>query len=85
MASTPFAQEIVRRTAAQSERDRTLDDYRVLSFRQWCELNGFSESTGLRLIRRNEGPVVTRLSTRRIGIRIADHSAWLASRARSGA
>jgi hypothetical protein len=29
----------------QSERDRAYhDDHRVLSFRQWCELNGFSRA-----------------------------------------
>jgi len=41
----------------------------VLNFPQWCELNGFSEATGRRVIKRGEGPAVLQLSARRIGIR----------------
>jgi predicted DNA-binding transcriptional regulator AlpA len=55
---------------------------RVLSFRAWCELNGFSEATGRRLIKSGEGPRVLQLSPRRIGIRESDNAAWQAARAR---
>lgn len=58
---------------------------RVLSFIQWCELNGFSRATGQRLIRSGLGPVITQLSDRRIGITVANNAAWQASRARGHA
>ena len=57
-------------------------DNRVLSFRQWCELNGFSEATGRQLLRMGNGPVTTQLSERRIGITVANNQAWQNSRAR---
>ena len=39
--------EQVRRQR-QSERDRALDDDRVMTFSEWCRVNGFSEATGRR-------------------------------------
>ena len=57
------------------------NDNQVLSFRQWCLLNGFSISTGRRIIERGE-VVVTQLSPRRIGITISNNRAWQASCAR---
>jgi hypothetical protein len=57
---------------------------RVLSFRQWCEKNGFSEATGRRILASGDGPVVFQLSARRIGISEENDRAWLASRARPG-
>jgi predicted DNA-binding transcriptional regulator AlpA len=78
-------QEAERRRR-QSERDRANpDDNRVLSFRQWCELNGFSLSTGYRILAGESGPVVTQLSARRIGITVGNNARWLASRARGAA
>jgi hypothetical protein len=71
-----------RRAEAHGERGRALDDDRVLSFRQWCELNGFSRDTGFRLRKSGQGPVFTQLSDRRIGVTVAANRAWLASRAR---
>jgi predicted DNA-binding transcriptional regulator AlpA len=56
---------------------------RVLTFRQWCGLNGFSVATGRRLIKSGQGPSITQLSPRRIGIRLADNAAWQATRVRS--
>jgi hypothetical protein len=69
-----------RRVAAQSERARSVDDDRILSFRQWCELNGFSRDTGRRLRKSGAGPVFTQLSDRRIGVTVANNRAWVASR-----
>jgi len=69
----------------QNERDRALNhdnDHRVLSFRQWCELNGFSLATGRRIVAGGTGPIITQLSIRRIGVTIANNRAWQASRAR---
>jgi hypothetical protein len=66
----------------QSKRDREADDHRVLSFRQWCELNGFSPATGRRIINAGNGPIITQLSPRRIGITVTNNAAWQESRAR---
>jgi predicted DNA-binding transcriptional regulator AlpA len=59
-----------------------LSDDRILSFRQWCELNGISEKTGRRLLSRGDGPVVTKLTSRKIGIAVRHNRAWQESRAR---
>ena len=63
--------------------DLVSDDHRVLNFKQWCELNGFSLSTGRRIINASTGPVITQLSPRRIGVTIGNNRAWQESRARS--
>jgi hypothetical protein len=77
-------QETERRRR-QSERDGTNhNDHRVLSFRQWCELNGISPATGRRLIGSGVGPVITQLSPRRIGITVANNARWIESRSRTG-
>jgi predicted DNA-binding transcriptional regulator AlpA len=49
---------------------------RVLSFCQWCELNGISERTGHRILDSGSGPKVLQLSDRRIGIRESDNARW---------
>ena len=66
-------------------RMRNLNDCRVLSVREWCELNNISVRTGRRLIASPDGPRVTRISTRRVGITIANNRAWQQSRERSSA
>jgi predicted DNA-binding transcriptional regulator AlpA len=76
------ATQAADRRRQRARDDTNPDDHRVLSFRQWCELNGFSESTGRRIISRGE-VTVTQLSPRRIGITIGNNSAWQASRARA--
>jgi predicted DNA-binding transcriptional regulator AlpA len=55
---------------------------RVMTFRQWCERSGFSTVTGWRIMKSGDGPKVTQLSARRIGIREDHHAAWLDSRSR---
>jgi len=71
------------RRRRQSEHDRANpDDHRVMSFRDWCALNNFSVSTGRRILAGENGPVVTQLSPRRIGITIGANRTWQASRAR---
>ncbi len=75
-------QETERRRR-QSERDQfDYGDNRVLSLRQWCRLNGISYATGRRIIAAGEGPIVTQLSPRRMGVTIGNNRAWQASRAR---
>jgi predicted site-specific integrase-resolvase len=66
----------------QTDSDRALDDMRVLSIAQWCRLNGFSFDTGKRLIKRGQGPVITQISDRRIGVTVANNRAWQRSRER---
>ena len=62
----------------------SLEDDRVLSFLEWCKLNDIGERTGRRLIRSGNGPVITQLSARRIGITIGNNRRWQAARARQG-
>jgi hypothetical protein len=54
----------------------------VLTFRQWCLLAGFSVDTGRRVIKAGKGPIITQLSKRKLGVSLANHVKWEASRAR---
>ena len=67
----------------RSERDRALDDQRVMTLRQWCEVNGFSWATGLRLIKAGKGPKITQISDRRIGITVRANREWQQARERA--
>jgi predicted DNA-binding transcriptional regulator AlpA len=53
----------------------------VRSLREFAALASISVSTLRRLINTGDGPPVTRLSPRRIGIRISHGDAWLDARA----
>ena len=63
-------------TGRKSSRARHLptptrdDDDEVLTFKQWCQLNGIGERTGRRILKRPppERPVITWLSERRMGM-----------------
>ena len=44
-----------------------IDEDRMLTFSEWCQINSFSESTGQRLVANGQGPVFVRLSARRKG------------------
>ena len=57
-----------------------VDEDRVLSFKQWCEINGFSRSTGQRLVAAGNGPRFIQLSEKRIGVTIGENRRWRASR-----
>ena len=59
------------------------DDNRVLSFRQWCILNGISARTGRRILASGNGPTVTQLSDRRIGITVGNNRGWQEARERA--
>jgi hypothetical protein len=59
-----------------------IEDDRVLSFSQWVQLNGFSPRTGRRVLASGNGPIVTQLSPKRIGVTVANNRAWQAARAR---
>jgi hypothetical protein len=59
------------------------DDNRVLSFRQWCILNGISTRTGRRILASGNGPTVTQLSDRRIGVTVGNNRRWQEARERT--
>jgi len=60
------------------------DDDAVLSFKEWCALNGHSERQGRRILQSgNNGPTVPQLSDRRIGISRRNNRDWQEKRARS--
>ena len=63
----------IREFERQRQSRAPVASYRVYPFLEWCRLNGFSKSTGQRLIRAGKVKI-TRLSPRRIGIR-EDHNA----------
>jgi hypothetical protein len=69
-----------KRRSALEALPLTLNPDVVLTFNQWTAVNGISARTGRRLINSGRGPVITRLSEKRIGIRVADNRAWQASR-----
>ena len=64
---------------------KSVEDDKVLTFAEWCKLNGVSKRTGGRIIRGGNGPVVTQLSDRRIGITVGNNRRWQEARARRGA
>ena len=82
---TKRRKKVEQRATREAERGliarQYLNDDQVLDFRQWCLLNGFSKSTGRRIIGRGE-VIITQLSPRRIGITVANNARWQASRAR---
>jgi hypothetical protein len=51
-----------------------------MSFGDWCSLNGFSESTGQRLIRKGQGPRFIQLSAKRRGVTVGENRRWQQSR-----
>jgi hypothetical protein len=55
---------------------------RVFTFKQWCEKNGLSDRNGRRILKNGDGPKITQLSERRIGVREDHDLEWLESRVR---
>jgi hypothetical protein len=55
-------------------------DDRVMSFRDWCALNDFSESTGLRICASGQGPRFIQLSAKRKGVTVGENRRWQQSR-----
>ena len=85
---TKHRKKVEQRATREAERAliarQYQNDNQVLTFRQWCLLNGFSVSTGRRIIERGE-VIVTQLSPRRIGITVGNNRRWLESRPRGAA
>jgi hypothetical protein len=69
-----------RRSDPAYDREIELNQFRVLSFAQWCALNGISAATGRRILKSGKGPLVIRLSDRRIGISVGANATWQAVR-----
>lgn len=57
-----------------------MDDDRVMTFDEWCLLNGLSRSSGQRMVAKGEGPAFIRLSARRIGVTVGENRRWQQSR-----
>ena len=72
-----------QRAHHQQSLPHSLDDDKVLTFAEWCEINRIGKRTGRRIIKAPGGPVVTQLSERRIGITVGNNRRWQESRARS--
>jgi hypothetical protein len=60
-------------------------DDRVLKLAEFAEIAGIAVITLRRCLAAQDGPIVTRLSRRRIGIRVRHGRAWLDARARARA
>jgi hypothetical protein len=58
-------------------------DEAVLTFSEWCQVNRISPATGRRIIASGAGPVITRLSERRIGITVGNNRKWREARSAS--
>jgi hypothetical protein len=78
-----FAMTLRENERRRLQRMASLEDDKILRFRQWCEVNGFSERTGRRVLASGDGPVVTRLSDKIIGVTIGNNRKWQAARERT--
>jgi hypothetical protein len=58
-------------------------DDQVLTFLECCKVNRISERTGRRILNGSDGPTVTMLSPRRIGITVRANRAWQKSKERA--
>jgi hypothetical protein len=63
---------------AKTERDApTIDDLKVVPFKQWCHNKGISYITGRRLIASGRGPTLTKLGERLTGVQHRHDREWL--------
>jgi hypothetical protein len=76
------AERVAMREADRAVIAKAQNANQVLTFRQWTLLAGVSVDTARRLIKAGNGPIITQMSQRRIGVRLADHIRWQATRAR---
>jgi predicted DNA-binding transcriptional regulator AlpA len=60
-----------------------IDDLRVITLQEFATSQGISFATLQRMIARGDGPKTIRLSTRRVGVRVADARAWQQERVQS--
>jgi hypothetical protein len=86
---TTKAQRKRWQTAAKAKRKRlrlqlNTDDDAILTFGEWIALNGLSERTGRRILDKPGGPVVTKLTDKKIGISRRANRAWQEARSSDG-
>lgn len=61
------------------QKDSSLTDLRILSLDQAAELGGFSKSHLLRMAKEGNGPKISRIGKRRVGITVKHYSEWLST------
>jgi predicted DNA-binding transcriptional regulator AlpA len=69
----------------QDTSSTNMADDRVLTLSEFAKISGFSVVTLRRQIAGGNGPIITKLSERRIGIRVRHGRAWLDACAAKGA
>jgi predicted DNA-binding transcriptional regulator AlpA len=67
----------------RDERERALDDARVLTIPQFAEVCGFSIWTAQRLLKAGRGPRLTQISDRRVGVTLGNLRRWQQARERA--
>jgi hypothetical protein len=81
-----YARAVARRAHKRQKKLRaqvlSTDPDAILSFREWCAINGFSVRQGQRILQGPGGPKVTMLTDKKIGISRRANSTWLESRSR---
>jgi hypothetical protein len=60
-----------------------VNDAQIMTINEWCALNSIGHRTGRRILALGEGPVITELSEKRIGISVRANREWQASRERA--
>jgi hypothetical protein len=70
------------RSALDRPLSMLLDD-QVLTLFEWARLNRISLRTARRILNSGNGPIVTMLSAKRIGITVGNNRAWQQSRERA--
>jgi hypothetical protein len=68
---------------AEASAEAQLDDLCVTPFPEWCEAKGFSYSTGRRLLQSGQGPKITKLTARLLGVQRRHDREWLDRRTKS--
>jgi len=81
MTMTRRKKERIKRLQ-QAQQLRQLDDS-VLTFSEWCALNGIGDRTGRRIRASGRGPVFVQLSEKRVGVTLRANREWQQSRART--
>jgi hypothetical protein len=80
-----FTWNLIMSDSNRRQRPLASEPRRILTLREWAALNSLGLTNAKQIIASGEGPKVTQLSKRRIGIR-EDHAAeWQAARVRDRA
>lgn len=66
----------------QQQQYLTIEQQRVLSLREWAQLNAISFGTAKRLFLQGKGPRTIQLSAKRVGVRMIDNFEWQQARLR---